>query len=149
MTIAEGLINFLWSFTDDSGASIKNILMDIVDGDPDVLSVSPSSDNTIKRYLNGDEVRESNFQVFLKAYTSENINRIQNTQLIDKMKEWINRQSKKKNFPQMEENRICRKIEANNGMIYDINENGEGLYLLQVKITYYEKWIREKGDEIL
>lgn len=149
MTIAEGLINFLWSFTDDSGASIKNILMDIVDGDPDVLSVSPSSDNTIKRYLNGDEVRESNFQVFLKAYTSENINRIQNTQLIDKMKEWINRQSKKKNFPQMEENRICRKIEANNGMIYDINENGEGLYLLQVKITYYEKWIREKGDEVL
>lgn len=149
MTIAEGLINFLRSFTDDSGASIKNILMDIVDGDPDVLSVSPSSDNTIKRYLNGDEVRESNFQVFLKAYTSENINRIQNTQLIDKMKEWINRQSKKKNFPQMEENRICRKIEANNGMIYDINENGEGLYLLQVKITYYEKWIREKGDEVL
>lgn len=149
MTIAEGLINFLWNFTDDSGASIKNILMDIVDGDPDVLSVSPSSDNTIKRYLNGDEVRESNFQVFLKAYTSENINRIQNTQLIDKMKEWINRQSKKRNFPQMEENRICRKIEANNGMIYDINENGEGLYLLQVKITYYEKWIREKGDEIL
>ncbi len=139
MTIADGLIAFLWSFTDENGFSIKNILMDIVEGNPDVLSVSPSSDNTIKRYLNGDEVREANFQVFLKAYTSENSNRIKNTHLIDKMKEWINRQSKLKNFPEIGEYKSCRKIEANNGMIYDTNESGEGLYLLQIKITYYEK----------
>ncbi len=65
------------------------------------------------------------------------------------MKEWINRQNKMKIFPQVGENRTCRKIEASNAMLYDTNENGEGLYLLQVKITYYEKWIQEKGDEIL
>ncbi len=130
MTIADGLIAFLWSFTDENGFSIKNILMDIVEGNPDVLSVSPSSDSTIKRYLNGDEVREANFQVFLKAYTSENSNRIKNTHLIDKMKEWINRQSKLKNFPEIGEYK---------SMIYDTNESGEGLYLLQIKITYYEK----------
>lgn len=140
MTIAEGLINFLWNFTDENGLSIKEILMDIIDGKPYVLSVASSSDNTIRRYLNKDEVKEANFQVFLKGYVKEDYDRIRNTQLVDKMKEWINRQSKMKVFPEIGENRTCRKIEANNAMLYDTNENGEGLYLLQVKITYYEKW---------
>lgn len=139
MTIAEGLINLLWDFRDENGLSIRNILMDTVEGKPEALSVSPSSDHTLKRYLNGDEVRESNFEVYLKAYTSENINRIQNTQLVDKMKEWINHQSKIRNFPAIGEHRTCKKMEANNGMMYENNTSGEGLYLLQVKITYYEK----------
>lgn len=149
MTIADGLIAFLWSFTDENGNSINDIFMDIVQGNPHVLAVSPSSDHTIKRYLNGDEVKEANFQIYLNAYTQENYDRIQNTQLVDKIKEWINKQNKIKNFPEIGENKYCRKIEANNGMIYDTNQNGEGLYLLQVKITYYEKWKIEKGDEIL
>lgn len=139
MTIAEGLIALLNDFKDENGLSIKKIFMDIVEGEPEALSVSPSSDHTLKRYLNGDEVRESNFEVYLKAFTDENIERIQNTRLIEKMKEWINRQSKLKNFPAIGENRTCKKIEANNGMIYETSNNGEGLYLLQVKITYYEK----------
>lgn len=149
MTIAEGLIAFLWTFTDENGNSINDIFMDIVQGNPYALAVSPSSENVIKRYLNGDEVKEANFQIYLNAYTQENYDRIQNTQLIDKMKEWINRQNKMKVFPEIGENKTCRKIEANNGMIYDTNQNGEGLYLLQVKITYYEKWIKEKEDEKL
>ena len=91
MTIAEGLIDFLWDFRDEKGLSINDVLMDVAEGSPDVLSVAPSSDHTIKRYLNGDEVKEANFQVFLMAYTKQNYKRIENTQLIDKMKEWINR----------------------------------------------------------
>lgn len=149
MTIAEGLIAFLWTFTDENGNSINDIFMDIVQGNPYALAVSPSSENVIKRYLNGDEVKEANFQIYLNAYTQENYDRVQNTQFVDKMKEWINRQNKMKVFPEIGENKTCRKIEANNGMIYDTNQNGEGLYLLQVKITYYEKWIKEKEDEKL
>lgn len=140
MTISDGLIAFLWSFQDENGLSIENVLMDIVEGHPDVLSVSPSSDNTIKHYLNGDEIKEANFQVFLKAYTRENYDRIQNTRLLDKMKDWINRQNKMKHFPEIGENKTCQKIEAANAMMYENNTSGEGLYLLQVKITYYEKW---------
>lgn len=139
MTIAEGLIDFLWDFRDEKGLSINDVLMDVAEGSPDVLSVAPSSDHTIKRYLNGDEVKEANFQVFLMAYTKQNYKRIENTQLIDKMKEWINRQSKLRNFPHIGEYRTCRKIEANNGFMYENNNNGEGLYLLQIKITYYER----------
>ena len=149
MTIAEGLIAFLWTFTDENGNSINDIFMDIVQGNPYALAVSPSSENVIKRYLNGDEVKEANFQIYLNAYTQENYDRVQNTQFVDKMKEWINRQSKRNVFPEIGENKTCRKIEASNAMIYDTNQNGEGLYLLQVKIRYYEKWIQEKGDEIL
>ncbi len=149
MTIAEGLIAFLWTFTDENGNSINDIFMDIVQGNPYALAVSPSSENVIKRYLNGDEVKEANFQIYLNAYTQENYDRVQNTQFVDKMKEWINRQSKRNVFPEIGENRTCRKIEASNAMIYDTNQNGEGLYLLQVKITYYEKWIKEKEDEKL
>lgn len=142
MTIAEGLIAFLWTFTDENGLSIKDILIDTIEGDPYVLAVAPSSDHTIKRYLNKDEVKEANFQVFLNGYTRQDYERLNNTQLIEKMKEWINRQDKMKVFPEIGENKTCRKIEAANGMMYDNNASREGLYLLQVKITYYEKWTK-------
>ena len=105
MTIAEGLIAFLWTFTDENGNSINDIFMDIVQGNPYALAVSPSSENVIKRYLNGDEVKEANFQIYLNAYTQENYDRVQNTQFVDKMKEWINRQSKRNVFPEIGENR--------------------------------------------
>ena len=115
--------------------------MDVADGNPDVLSVSPSSDQSVTRYLDGTEIREANFQVYLKAIVNQDFDRIQNTQLIDKMMSWINRQGKQRNFPEIvsDMGRTCTEISAANGMFYQNDGSGEGLYMLQVKMRYTVK----------
>ncbi len=139
VSISECVISFLKAFADETGKTIENIFTDILEGEPENMAVSPSSSVIVKRYFYGGRKIEKSFTVFLSEYSGANLERKQNTAFIEGLENWVNTQNAKKNLPDLGQNRICNGIEAANGMLYQLDQNNTGTYMIQLKVIYTER----------
>ena len=138
-SVSEYVITYLKNFVDESGANIDTIFTDILEGDPTNMALASSSSTVVKRYFYGDRKIERNFSLFLLEYSGANIERKQNTAFVEKLEDWVNMQNNNAILPYLGKNRVCTFIEAANGMLYEIDQDNKGTYLIQLKLIYIER----------
>lgn len=140
-SVSSYVIDFLRTFTDESGANVDAIFTDILEGEPTNMAVASASSNVIKRYFYGKRQCEKNFTIYLLEYSGSNVERKRNTEFIEKLEYWVNEKNAKREYPILGEKRECFFIEAANGSLYEIDKENRGIYMLQMKVVYTERRI--------
>lgn len=140
-SVSSYVIDFLRTFTDESGTNVDAIFTDILEGSPTNMAVASSSSNVIKRYFYGKRQCEKNFTIYLLEYSGSNAERKQNTAFVEKLENWVNEKNAKREYPPLGENRQCFFIEAANGSLYETDNNNTSIYMLQMKVVYTERRI--------
>lgn len=93
----------------------------------------------IKRYVDGDELKQFNFIFATRTSMSGDlITQLENSAFFDKLVEWVYEQNKDKNFPKLEDNKYPIKIEINNNGYVSSSEADNAIYQIQMTLKYME-----------
>lgn len=116
--------------------------VDGVDENAPGYSIDNEPVNTIvKRYLNGDAIRQFTFALTSRKDTFTNEEKAQNTFLFEEVTNWMEQQTRLRRLPVLDVDRRPMKLEAlDSGYPLEMSEdNNSGLYAMQCRLTYYEK----------
>lgn len=116
--------------------------VDGVDENVPGYSIDNEPVNTIlKRYLNGDMLRQFTFALTSRKSTFTDEEKAKNTALFENVTRWMEQQTRLRRLPSMDEGQRPMKLEAlDSGYPLEMAEdNNSGLYAMQCRLTYYEK----------
>lgn len=94
-----------------------------------------------KKYIDGSSERIFLFTLSsVEAYGSDFEKNLENCGFYEDFSEWLETQTKIKNFPIMDTGKQVLKIEAlSNGYLFSNSEDGiNAIYQIQCKLTYYQ-----------
>ncbi|WP_411168623.1 chloramphenicol resistance protein [Clostridium sp. MB05] len=118
--------------------NIINVNVNYLNNTSDVYSINQEPDEiVIKRYINGDSLREYNFILMSKENYSEDVMKnIKISSFYEKFLEWLEDQTDKENLPILGENKKAISVEAiNNGHVLKV-ENDKVTYQIKCKLIY-------------
>ncbi|WP_299034112.1 hypothetical protein [uncultured Anaerococcus sp.] len=122
-------------------------LLDNVRLNVDFLSENPIEyglytevgDTLIKKYVDGDKLKQFNFIFVTTTHMSGDlIEQLENSSFFDKLKNWIEEENRKKNYPILEGNKYPLGIEViTDGYLSNANADS-AQYQIQMKLKYME-----------
>lgn len=105
---------------------------------PDTYCINQEPDEIIiKKYVNGDTLREYNFILVSKEnYTDDLMKNLKISSFYEKFLDWIGEQNNNGNLPNLGENKKSISVEAiNNGHVLKV-ENDKVIYQIKCKLIY-------------
>lgn len=138
MSVIEGLIAYIKACPLVSEAEYKGPYVDLTKPEPANMAVQASSQSVQKRYMDGTELIEANYVLYIRQYADENPIRKEQNIFLEEFRDWVSAQNRAHIFPRLGETRTARSIEATNGMLFSVSEDGTGIYQIQLKIIYVQ-----------
>lgn len=112
-------------------AEIEDIHTEEVSDTVKNLSLQRTGIEELQRYFQGKK-EQYQYMLFLKSESEDDILRINNLDWLDDFRDWIEKQVKNRNFPQIEGKR-CVYIKSANTLTYQVNDDGTiSTYSLQL-----------------
>lgn len=100
---------------------------------------SEPSITTIKKYVDGDELKGFNFTFSTRTIISGDLaTQIENSAFFDRLIDWVLVQNKNKNFPKLSGKRYPIKIQVNNNGYIATAESDTAVYQIQMTLKYME-----------
>ena len=94
---------------------------------------------TIKKYVDGDELKGFNFTFSTRTIISGDLaTQIENSAFFDRLIDWVLVQNKNKNFPKLSGKRYPIKIQVNNNGYIATAESDTAVYQIQMTLKYME-----------
>lgn len=142
MTIIDGVRSWLKTY---DGLSGERINVDFLPEEAKAYSVdSVPTKEVIKRYLDGSTLRQFLFCISSREFYGEDIQQNVDTHTFyEELSAWLEKQCKKRSFPDIGESRTVRSIEINSTAYpFIVDEHGTSRYQIQLNMIYYQKGTR-------
>ena len=115
---------------------------------PGTFGLMPMGQSTINRYedILGNVIlyKQYNFALYATQFTIEDLIRIETIGFLDRFTDWIENESIQGRAPTFGDNPDEEEISAQNGMLYQLYDDGKtGRYQLQIAVKF-EKHIKEE-----
>lgn len=122
-------------FLDELAA--EDIHVDFNSEEPTNYALSQTGDTLLKRCVNGSEQRQANFGIYIKNFTFSDTKRLENSAFCERFIFWLSDNTKAEIFPTLDVGLCPLSISAENGILFDVNENGDiGTYQIQIHLIY-------------
>lgn len=106
--------------------------IDWTDADANNYGVITDGDTLIKKYVNGQEIRQYTFALNIRKLAATDINRLSNAEFIENMQIWCNTAL----LPAIKDVYITS-VECVNGLLLSMDKSGKtGEYQIQFKMIY-------------
>ncbi|BFL72125.1 hypothetical protein [Anaerococcus nagyae] len=117
--------------------------VDFLGDDPIEYGIySEPSNQLIKKYVDGDELKQFNFIFTTRTEMSGDlVTQLENSAFFDKLIEWVYLQNKNKNYPKIEGNRHPIKIEILSNGYVSSSSADTAVYQIQMSLRYMEVMI--------
>lgn len=138
MTVMQSVQKWLKTYSKLSG----RLDVDFLDENADTYSVDTiPCEEIIKRYKDGGTMKQFQFAVSSRRYYEQNIkNNLSNLQFFEDLTTWIEKQSRARNFPSMDNGRQPLKIVVTSTAYpFIVSEDGKARYQIQLRLEYYQK----------
>lgn len=94
---------------------------------------------TIKKYVDGDELKQFGFIFTTRNYMSGDlVTQLENSAFFDDLIEWIQEQNHKEIYPDLEGERYPTKLEIVTNGYLSSAETGSSQYQIQMRLVYME-----------
>ena len=67
------------------------------------------------------------------------MDRADNHGFLENLTVWMEERNVQNNLPQLPDGYTAESVEVSNAMLFDIDENGMGLYQVQIQLTYRKR----------
>jgi len=123
---------------------ILDIQTDITAESPQSYALSPSGNNTIKTDILGNRTYENNYVFYAKEHSQNEIDRQDTHDFLQDFQSWLETRVDSGDLPVFPAPYKAENIEVAHSMLFDIFEDGTGLYQVQIKVIL--KKIKESED---
>lgn len=114
-----------------------NIHIDFNSEEPTNYALSQTGDTLLKKYVNGSQQRQANFSIYIKNFTFDDTKRLENSGFCEHFIFWLEDNRLKDNLPTLDVGLCPLSVSAENGTLFDVNENGDiGTYQIQIHLIY-------------
>ncbi|MBF1053313.1 MAG: hypothetical protein HXL14_00310 [Parvimonas sp.] len=95
----------------------------------------------IKRYVDGDELKQHTFVFAVKNLMSDSyITQLENISFFDKFIQWIEENNKQRNLPKLEGKRQAQRLEILTNGYLIAQDEGKAQYQIQMRLIYKEEY---------
>lgn len=140
MAVIENVRKWLKTYPELSG----RLDVDFLGEDADTYSIDTiPCEEIIKRYRDGSTIKQFQFAVSSRRYYEQNIKtNTSNLQFFESLTRWIEKQSKMRNLPTMDNGRTALKIiVTSTAYPFVISEDGKARYQVQMRLEYFNKGV--------
>ena len=136
MSIIKALQDFLCTFDGMEMQAIPMVLTDRPDETPSSFALAPSGNGRTETDLCGNRTHQNSYVFYAKASAADEIDRQDNYSFLEGLSEWLEEQDAAGNYPDLPTGCEVEGIEVSNAMLFDLTEDGAGLYQVQIQLIY-------------
>lgn len=135
-SIINGICEFV--FSSPFVAELGQIGIDF--SDEKVCGVAPSGQFVMEEYINSAKIWQYNASFFIVGCTIGDVARLENAEFMENLTHWISVKNDSGEFPILPDYAIADSFSADNGMLFNLSENGNsGTYQIQLHLMYTER----------
>lgn len=134
MSILKSLQTYLTQYDGMELRPINQVLTDSVDAVGE-CALAPTGNSITRTDILGNKAFSNNYVFYAKESAAHEVDRADNYDFLEDFSEWIDEQNDAEHFPELPGSYKITEIVPANGMLFDIQEDGTGLYQLQIKVT--------------
>lgn len=138
MSIIKSLQNFLETFDGMELKDIPHVLTDQTNQSSS-YALAPSGNGKIITDIAGNKTYQNNYVFYAKEAAADEVDRQENYDFLESFSDWIDEQNENENFPILPLNYSVEEIQVSNILLFDIEEDGTGLYQVQIQLIFTKK----------
>lgn len=139
MSIIKALQDYLETYEGMEIRPISEVLTDQVGKRPSSYALAPSGNGKTVTDIIGNKIFENNYVFYAKEAAKDEIDRQENYDFLEDLSDWLDDQNDVGNLPVLSGRYSIENLEVSNAMLFDIDEDGTGLYQVQIKLTITKK----------
>lgn len=143
MSIIKSLQNYLETF-DGMDMQPLTVKTDFADEKTSSYSIAPSGNGKISTDILGTTSYQNNYVFYAREATADEIDRQENYDFLEDFSEWLEEQNEEGNLPKLPGRYKAEELRVSNIMLFDVNEDGTGLYQVQLQLEF-----RKEGKAII
>lgn len=128
MSIINSLKDYLSSY---KKMSIKT---DLISKETGTYAIALTGNDKVKTDILGIKTYGNNYVFYARENTLDEIDRQGNHDFIEKLQEWIEDNNDKGIFPNLGTKYKVTEISVANGILFDVDKDGSGIYQVQIKL---------------
>ena len=106
---------------------------------PSSYSLAPSGNGRITRDITGNTTYANNYVFYAREPAADEVDRRSNYDFLEGLTRWIEDKSDANDMPELGGDYKVEELTVTNAMLFDIDENGTGLYQVQIQIRFTKR----------
>ena len=139
MSIIKSLQDYLQTYDGMSLRPISEILTDQTRELPSSYALAPSGNGRTVTDILGNKTFENNYVFYAKEAAADEVDRQETYDFLEDFSDWLEEQNEVENFPVLFTGYKVEGLEVSNTMLFDIDDDGTGLYQVQIKLIFTKK----------
>lgn len=139
MSLIKSLQNYLQEFSGMEIRPINEVLTDRPDEMPSSYALAPTGNGRISKDILGNRTYQNSYVFYAKEHTANEIDRQENYDFLECFSDWLEERSEKGDFPTLPSKYAVHEIEVSNAMLFDLYEDGTGLYQVQIQLIFSKR----------
>ncbi len=112
-------------------------------------SVAPSGNGKINTDILGNTIYQNNYVFYAREAAADETDRQENYDFLEGFSEWLEEQNEESNLPKLPGRYKAEELRVSNIMLFDINEDGTGLYQVQLQLEFRKESDNMSKYEVL
>lgn len=134
MSILKSLQDYLTTYDGMELRPINQILTDSADAAGE-YALAPTGNSKTMTDIIGNKTFTNNYTFYAKESAAHETDRAENYDFLEGFSEWLDEQNDNDNLPTLPGRYKAVDLTAANGLLFDIDEDGTGLYQVQIQLT--------------
>lgn len=139
MSLIKSLQDYLETFDGMELKSVSQVLTDMTNNNPSSYALAPSGNGKITTDIAGNKTYQNNYVFYAKEAAADEVDRQDNYDFLESFSDWIDEQNDVENFPILPAKYSVEEIQVSNILLFDIEEDGTGLYQVQIQLIFKKK----------
>ncbi len=140
MSILKALQTFIESYEGiDELKKIPTVKTDQIDKEPSSYALAPTGNGKVVTDIAGNKTYENDYMFLAKEAAADEADRQDTHDFLEDFSDWLDDQNDEGNLPELPGRYETERLEAFNGMLFDVDQDGAGLYQVQIKLTIQKR----------
>jgi len=133
------ILKSLQSFLEGYGKMDLVVLTDQTTEQPSSYAIAPSGNSKITEDILGNRSYQNSYIFYAKELAASEVDRQDTYDFLEDFSDWLEEQSDTGNLPSLPGNYQVESLEVSNAMLFDIEENGCGIYQIQLQFIFTKR----------
>ena len=121
---------------------MNEVLTDLVKPVPTSYALASAGDSVTTEDIAGNRTYTKNYVFYARESVFEEKERAMNHDFLEGLTEWIESRADNDDFPQLSGGYEVDSISVSNLLLYDVGEDGMGVYQVQIKVEITKRRVR-------
>lgn len=136
MSILKALQDYLCEYDNMDMRPVSEILTDQTREYPSSYALAPSGNGKVSKDILGNRTYQNNYVFYAKENSADEIDRQDNHDFLENFCDWLEERNENQDFPTLPQNYEVGEIQVSNAMLFDLYEDGTGLYQIQIQLNF-------------